>query len=331
MPAVSTAVTAAGPPRVGQQSSLPWRRSVCQHPPHSTLALWLDVLYCSLRTAPPSCPCIGPAAPVCAEQSPSDTLTVLSRRPFGVACHACGHPRARGQLEARILPGQPAGHRWWGCRSAGRPGAVPSTPHSCLQKLFSGGGRSRPSMARRWTMCFWMTSRQRVCREGTGREEKEAAELAESPARMRAEGCGGDGPRGSPGVPCFRAVVGELALQQEQASSCAGLEPAVRESCCQAAPAGTGARGPRAVKLFPLLGGRSAGQLCAQAMCYRDWCAFVFSGGCRAAPQGLTCPRCAFLSSRSLALLPPAPVPGCRVGACRLGLRCLQRQLLRCL
>lgn len=43
-------------------------------------------------------------------------------------------------------------------------------------------------------MCFWMTSRQRVCREGTGREQKEATELAKLLVRLRAEGCGGDGP-----------------------------------------------------------------------------------------------------------------------------------------
>lgn len=43
-------------------------------------------------------------------------------------------------------------------------------------------------------MCFWMTSRQRVCREGTGIEQKEATELAKLLVRLRAEGCGGDGP-----------------------------------------------------------------------------------------------------------------------------------------
>lgn len=152
-------------------------------------------------------------------------------------------PRGQsGQLGAWILPRQPTGCHWWGCWHGGRPGAAPSTLHSCLQKLFSGGGRSRPSMARRWTMCFWMTSRQRVCREGTGKEQKEAAELAELPGRLRTEGCGGVGPRGSPGAPCFRTAVGELALWQEQALPCPRLEPA--------APAGMGSRGPGAVKLF---------------------------------------------------------------------------------
>lgn len=183
----------------------------------------------------------------------SAALPGLLRWPFGSTCPAHRRPggkggcmpvgpgRWRGQRGTQILPGQPAGRRWGDCWRGGRPGAAPSTPHSCLQKLFSGGGRSRPSMARRWTMCFWMTSRQRVCREGTGRERKEAAELAESPARPRAEGSGGDGPRGSPEALCFRAVVGELALRQKQASSCPGLEQAVRESRCQGTPSGTGA------------------------------------------------------------------------------------------
>lgn len=187
-----------------------------------------------------------------------------------------------GQLGAWILPRQPTSCHWWGCWHGGWPGSAPSTPHSCLQKLFSGGGRSRPSMARRWTMCFWMTSRQRVCREGTGKEQKEAAELAELPGRLRTEGCGGVGPRGTPGAPCFRTAVGELALWQEQALPCPRLEPA--------APAGMGSRGPRAVKLFRLLGGRLGGQLCTQAVRYHGWFAFVFSGSCGAAPRGLTCP-----------------------------------------
>lgn len=132
----------------------------------------------------------------CSHVSPLAAQAVHAGTPGGEGMGAnmlSGPGRQMGLLGAQILPRQLAVHRWWGCWHRERPGAVPSTPHSCLQKLFSGGGRSSPSMARRWTMCFWMTSRQRVCSEGTGREQKETAELAESPARLRAEGCGGDG------------------------------------------------------------------------------------------------------------------------------------------
>lgn len=68
-PGVSTALTAAGPARVGQRSPLPLRCCAPQLS-HSAVAFWLEALYCSLCPAPPSCP----AAPICTEESPSCPL-----------------------------------------------------------------------------------------------------------------------------------------------------------------------------------------------------------------------------------------------------------------
>lgn len=106
-------------------------------------------------------------------------IATLSRWPFG--------GRARGQPGARTLPGQ----RWGGAVGVG--GSAPA-PHSCLQKLLSGGGRSRPSMARRWTMCRSMTSRQSVCREGTAGETGAAAEPRPRARRAPPFPAGGSGP-----------------------------------------------------------------------------------------------------------------------------------------
>lgn len=52
-------------------------------------------------------------------------------------------------------------------------------------------------------MCFWMTNRQRVCREGTGREQA-GAELGKE--------CGGHRPQGSPVAPAFVAAVVSSAV-----------------------------------------------------------------------------------------------------------------------
>ena len=157
--------------------------SVCQHPPQRVLFLAGSTLLLMLTCAARWPYCTHLHGGKFLQHTAHALMSALQQHVLG----------SRGQLRVWILPGEAQ----WGCWHWGWPGAALSTPHSCLQKLFSGGGRSRPSMARRWTMCFWMTSRQRVCREGTGRKQKEATELARLLARLRAEGCGGDGPGGT--------------------------------------------------------------------------------------------------------------------------------------
>lgn len=95
-------------------------------------------------------------------ENPNPTLLCSHVSPLAA------HAGVSGQGGAQSLPGS---HPWGAVDVGGSP-AAPSIPHSCWQELLSSGGKSRPSMARRCTMCFWITSRHSVCREGTAREQR---------------------------------------------------------------------------------------------------------------------------------------------------------------
>lgn len=167
--------------------------------------------------------------------------------------------------------------------------AAPSVPHSCWQKCFSMGGRSKPSMASRCTMCFWMTNRQSVCKEGTAREQTEGAGVAGTAMLgvLRV---------GIPASPSLLGSAWGIFCCGQHSSSCRAL---LRESFTL--------RGPHALPRLELLQQAEAAarlsavalQSCAYAVCYRGVLHLFSLGAATWFLHRPACPRSDFLSSSS--------------------------------
>lgn len=165
------------------------------------------------------------------------------------------------------------------------------------------GGRSKPSMARRCTTCFWMTSRQSVCREGTAREtvlqkQKELGWLGEL--------CWESGVQGSLLAPGFWAAFGEFyaaGSTRPPAGLCWG-----RASPCGVLMLCPGWSSFNRLSVVAL-------QSCAYTVCYCGVLHLFSLGAAIWFLQGPTCPHSVFLSSSS----PRWPVctSHCTISLCR--------------